>query len=247
MEPKMTKKDFDNAVEKIEAALVAQNVTEQIRVEDWDLKDWSLKLTWLRSKKVRSNVMLDAIEKALYGLGLQEDDVFYAGFGREEGGYIWFVTHPDIPQCVRDRIDREIEEEEQEESEQRQREHKERQKQAAKESKQLLKDLAAGRLKSATEDGFLVLAGEFFDAIEAGDKTVECREFSAYNLKRTIGLKSVRLQRGYGHPGMPPKKMRYKVTKVTLADDDGHECDPFEVPRGFVPVCIYLHLGGRLS
>lgn len=57
------------------------------------------------------------------------------------------------------------------------------------------------------------MAGEFYDDIESGEKTVETRELSAYNLKRTIGLKTIRLQRGYGHPGKPPKKMRYEVVK----------------------------------
>ena len=48
--------------------------------------------------------------------------------------------------------------------------------------KALLEELAAGKLRSKMDDGFLVMAGEFYDDIESGEKTVEIREFSEYNL-----------------------------------------------------------------
>lgn len=113
--------------------------------------------------------------------------------------------------------------------------------------KALLEYLAAGKLRSKIDDGFLVMAGEFYDDIESGEKTVETRELSAYNLKRTIGLKTIRLQRGYGHPGKPPKKMRYEVVKTTLADEYGNECDPFKVPEDFEPEFINIYLGKRIN
>ena len=167
-----------------------------------------------------NDTLIDNTEAAFVNLGLSEDDIYYGGYGDEEGGYVWIVSHPDMPQCVKDRLDREDAEEEAAEAEQQRLEFEAAQKQQAEETAQLIKDLAAGKLKSSTADGFLVLAGEFYDAIESGEKTVETREFSAYNLKRTIGLTSVRLQRGYGHPGKPPKKMRYEVTRVMLENED---------------------------
>ena len=45
----------------------------------------------------------------------------------------------------------------------------------------------------------------------------------------------------------PPKKMRYEVTQVLLMDDCGQECDPFDIPEGFIPVYINLHLGKRIN
>ena len=111
----------------------------------------------------------------------------------------------------------------------------------------ILKDLAAGKLRSKIDDGFLVMAGEFYDEIESGEKTVESRGFTEYNLKRTIGIKTIRFQRGYGHPGEPPKKMRYEVTAVMLMDECGEECDPFKVPEGFIPEYINVHLGKRIN
>lgn len=55
------------------------------------------------------------------------------------------------------------------------------------EMRSLVEGIKVGRLKSKTPDGYLVLAGEFYDAIEAGKKTVEYRDFTEYNIKRTIG------------------------------------------------------------
>ena len=32
-----------------------------------------------------------------------------------------------------------------------------------------------------------------------------------------------------------------------LMDDCGQECAPFDIPEGFIPVCINLHLGKRIN
>ena len=111
----------------------------------------------------------------------------------------------------------------------------------------LLAGIRTGDLKSKTPDGYLVLKGEFYDAIEAGTKKVEYRDFTAYNLKRTIGLKTVRFNRGYGSKGKPPKQMRWTVDAVRLMDESENECDPLRPPQGFLPVAIALHLGSRLG
>lgn len=115
------------------------------------------------------------------------------------------------------------------------------------EMRRLVADIKAGRLKSKSDDGYLVLAGEFYDAIESGEKTIEYRDFTEYNLKRTIGLKTVRFNRGYGSKGRPPKQMQWAVKKVVLMDDDDNECDPFNVPEDFWPTTIAIHLGKRIG
>ena len=111
----------------------------------------------------------------------------------------------------------------------------------------LVEGIKAGRLKSKTADGYLVLAGEFYDAIEAGKKTVEYRDFTEYNIKRTIGLKTIRFNRGYGSKGKPPKQMQWEVKGIVLMDDDENECDPYNVPEDFWPVTIALKLGKRIG
>ncbi len=108
----------------------------------------------------------------------------------------------------------------------------------------LIDGIKAGRLKSKTPDGYLVLKGEFYDAIASGKKKIEYRDFSEYNLKRTIGLKTVRFNRGYVKNA---PQMKWEVKKVVLLDGDDNECDPFNVPEGFWPTTIAIHLGKRLS
>ena len=115
------------------------------------------------------------------------------------------------------------------------------------EMRSLVDGIKIGRLKSKTPDGYLVLAGEFYDAIEAGKKTVEYRDFTEYNIKRTIGLKTVRFNRGYGSKGKPPKQMQWEVKGVVLMDGEENECDPYNVPEDFWPVTISLQLGKRVG
>lgn len=110
--------------------------------------------------------------------------------------------------------------------------------------KQLVAGIKAGRLKSKTPDGYLVLKAEFYDAIESGEKTIEYRDFTEYNLKRTIGLKSVRFNRGYVKNA---PQMKWEVKKIVLLDDDENECDPFNVPDDFCPTAIAIHLGKRIG
>ena len=112
------------------------------------------------------------------------------------------------------------------------------------EIQELVAGIKEGRLKSKTPDGYLVLRGEFYDLIESGKKTTEYRDFTEYNIKRTIGLKTVRFNRGYVKNA---PQMKWEVKKVMLTDGGDLECDPFDVPKGFVPVTIAIHLGKRLG
>ncbi len=107
----------------------------------------------------------------------------------------------------------------------------------------IIDGIKAGRLKSKSPDGYLVLKAKFYDAIAAGKKNVEYRDFTEYNLKRTIGIKTVRFNRGYVKNA---PQMRWEVEKVVLLDGDENECDPFNVPEDFWPVTIAIHLGKRI-
>ena len=109
---------------------------------------------------------------------------------------------------------------------------------------ELIDGIKEGRLKSKTPDGYLVLKGEFYDAIDSGRKRVEYRDFTEYNLKRTIGIKTIRFNRGYVKNA---PQMKWEVEKVVLLDADDNECDPFNVPDGFWPTAIAIHLGKRMG
>lgn len=112
------------------------------------------------------------------------------------------------------------------------------------EMQELLDGIMAGRLKSKSPDGYLVLKGEFYDAIASGKKKIEYRDFTEYNLKRTIGLKTIRFNRGYVKNA---PQMKWEVEKVVLLDGDDNECDPFNVPDDFWPTTIAIHLGKRIG
>ena len=115
---------------------------------------------------------------------------------------------------------------------------------AAEEFRTMIDDIKAGRLKSKSPDGYLVLKANFYDAIEAGTKKIEHRDFTEYNLKRTIGIKTIRFNRGYMKGA---KQMRWEVEKIVLLDGEDNECDPFSVPDDFWPVTIAIHLGKRVG
>ena len=92
-----------------------------------------------------------------------------------------------------------------------------------------------------------VLKGEFYDAIEAGRKTTEYRDLTPRNLAKSIGIKTVKLQRGYGHPGQPPRQMCFEVKSVGLLDASDRECDPYAIPPGFIATTIAIHLGKKIK
>ena len=66
-------------------------------------------------------------------------------------------------------------------------------------------------------------------------------------LKGEIGIVTVKLQRGYGHTGQPPEQMRFEVKSVGLLDADDRECDPYNIPDGFIATTIAIRLGKRIG
>lgn len=107
--------------------------------------------------------------------------------------------------------------------------------------------IKSGAIRSKSGEGYFVLKGEFYDAIAAGRKTTEYRDITSRNLSMSIGIKTVKLQRGYGHPGQPPAQMRFEVKSVTFMDSDDRECDPYNIPSGFIATTIAIHLGKMIG
>ena len=112
---------------------------------------------------------------------------------------------------------------------------------------QLAEGIKSGAIRSKSVEGYFVLKGEFYDSIEAGRKTTEYRDLTPRNLSLSIGIKTVKFQRGYGHPGQPPKQMRFEVSSVRLLDASDRECDPYAIPPGFIAATIAIHLGKRIG
>jgi len=112
---------------------------------------------------------------------------------------------------------------------------------------ELADDIKSGAIRSKSGEGYFVLKGEYFDEIKAGRKTTEYRDLTPRNLSHAIGIKTIKLQRGYGHPGQPPEQMRFEVSSVGLLDADDCECDPYNIPDGFIATTIAIHLGKRIG
>lgn len=152
MDPIMTQQDIDSFAKKCEAEMPKHNVTVPLRFGMWEAESWSLKVVFCKVRKEGDDTLLDNAEAAFVNLGLSEDDIYYGGYGSKEGGYVWIVSHPDMPQCVKDRLAREDAEEEAAEEERQRLEYEAAQKQQAEETARLIKDLAAGKLKSSTAE-----------------------------------------------------------------------------------------------
>jgi hypothetical protein len=111
----------------------------------------------------------------------------------------------------------------------------------------LVDEIKAGRLRSETPEGNLAVDDMLYMGIELADKTVVYRDFNAEELKRTLGITSICLTREQASAANPPEQMRRAVDKVTLMDDSLNECDPFNVPEGFSPTMIAIHIGKRMG
>ena len=104
--------------------------------------------------------------------------------------------------------------------------------------------------KKASDEIFLTLAYRFYDAIEAGEKTTEYRDYTENWVKKllTHPIRRVKFQRGYGGSGHDePRQMTWEVAKISLYDSEtGEKGDPLNPPAGILPDAIAIDLGKRL-
>ena len=102
---------------------------------------------------------------------------------------------------------------------------------------QMINDLNSGKIRGKLSEGRFVMEDYRYDK--------EWILLSRGQLKRSIGIKTVRLYRDDGT--MKPKTyMRWEVEAVNLVDANEDECDVTNVPPGFWPENILIHLGKRL-
>ena len=102
--------------------------------------------------------------------------------------------------------------------------------------------IKSGAIRPKSGEGFFVLEGKYYDQIAAGKKTTEYRDITIRNLSKSIGIKTIKLQRGY-----KKVQMRYAVESVRLMDANDRECDPYNIPAGFIATTIAIHLGKRIA
>ena len=119
-----------------------------------------------------------------------------------------------------------------------------------KELKELVADLNAGKIKSKLPEGRFVMEEERYDKVADGKVDREWVLLTRGQLKRSVGIKTVRLYRFDGT--LKPKTfMRWEVSSVRLEGeyDNGvsGECDVAKVPDGFEPQAIVIHLGKRIG
>ena len=105
--------------------------------------------------------------------------------------------------------------------------------------------------KNASGELFLTLAYEFYDAIKAGTKKTEYRDYTENWVKKILAnpVRTVKFQRGYGGPGRgKPEQMVWTVKKVWLYESDTKQKgDPLNPPEGILPDCIAIDLGERVG
>ncbi len=105
--------------------------------------------------------------------------------------------------------------------------------------------------KSGSDEVFLTLAYEFYDAIKAGTKKTEYRDYTENWVKKLLSrpVRTVKFQRGYGGPGRPaPEQMVWTVSRISLFESETKtKGDPSNPPKGMIPDCIAIDLGKQVS
>ena len=114
----------------------------------------------------------------------------------------------------------------------------------------LMADLRAGKIKAKMSEGRFAMEEDRYDKVAAGKVDREWVLLTRGQLKRSVGIKTVRLYKFDGT--LKPKVyMRWEVVSVGLEGEDSNgdscECDVVNVPDGFKPESIVIHLGKKLD
>ena len=114
----------------------------------------------------------------------------------------------------------------------------------------LMADLRAGKIKAKMSEGRFAMEEDRYDKVAAGKVDREWVLLTRGQLKRSVGIKTVRLYKFDGT--LKPKVyMRWEVVSVGLEGEDSNgdscECDVVNVPDGFKPESIVIHLGKRIG
>jgi len=220
--------------------------------------DWSMTLKISKGSFGRDKLE-NTVERFLSEAKVEDDRIVYFEDIKTPNSYEWYFTHPDAPKEVLEKQDREIEEEERQEEMESIRKHEEHRK--------LLRDqgliIKPRNINSSNTDLFYVLNRENFEDIESGEKKIEYRTYSPYHIDKCLGrgvngIKTLVFQLGYGGPGhSTPRKIRFKTDGIYLCDDtmeeipafreDGRITEERDLPDGFIPMLLAIHIGDRIK
>ena len=218
----------------------------KIRVEVTNPEFWSVSLfVPYKGLKVSATDML--VQNMLCGeFGVERNRIDFFGKDTSTKDFEWYFTHPKASQEILDKCDKDIEESLEAEADE---------------------ELGLGipvpnATKSDGECAFCTIKGEFYRAIERGEKTIEYRNLTQYYCDKFFGsgkqVKTIRFQLGYSTAdGSMPPQMVYEVKDILLIGEHGErgpsamiggKMTTFkDLPYGLVPVSYGIVLGQRIA
>lgn len=222
--------------------------------KDWD--EWSL-LLYFKIGNNRTKDIEDAVEATLRTLGVDDERICY--LGDKNGSLIWYFSHPNTPKEILEKQDREIEEEELREEQESKRRYEEHRRKIMQEGV----IIRPHNTKSNNPELFYIMDRENFREIEIGYKEEEFRTYNQYHVDKCLGkgkdgIKTLVFQNGYGGKGHEyPRKIRFECDGIYLCDDTMEEVQAFnddgtlkeedDLPEGFIPMYLAIHIGKRIG
>jgi len=107
--------------------------------------------------------------------------------------------------------------------------------------------------RKKTKVAYFVVKKEYYEAIASGEKTSEFRQASPHWIDRLDdSVSEAVFQLGYGSGGLPPPRMRFRVTGLAIHDTIHNKVIPYpkstdEIPKGFRSCLIEVKLGERIE
>lgn len=243
---------------KIKHALLEAGIDANYSLLCENEDEWSMTL---KVSRIRNSIdkIEHCIENFFKRVGVDEDRMVYLEDVKSPGFSEWYFTHPNTPKSILKKQDMEIEEEERQEERESIRKYEEHRK--------MLRDqgliIKPRTIKSKNTDLFYVMSRDNFNEIESGTKKVEYRTYNSYHIDKCLGrgaegVKTLVFQLGYGGPGhQDPKKIKFKSDGIYLCDDtmeeipafqkDGRLTDEKDLPDGFIPMLLAIHIGDRIK
>lgn len=243
MEKIITENEVRSLLEKIQAAMVPANmpgcVITATRLEIVHPVNWEVSL-FVKSMGFKDSYIRKKVEEVLFSAcGVEEQCCDYLGKQGHKGVMEWYFRHPDVPQETYDRLEAEIEME-------------------------LGQEIGMGLpcpngVKSTSENVFMTIKDEFFQAIARGEKTIEYRNLNQYYCDKLfpkgVQKKYIRFNRGY--QAGAANQMVYEIEEILLVSDKGVMIPATvngkpitsytQLPPRFAPAMYGIKLGRRVS
>ena len=116
------------------------------------------------------------------------------------------------------------------------------QKEAERGMRSIANSIKSGVIRASGEEGKFVIGSNEIDAIGNGGVDKVVVDFNPTNLANSIGIKTASFKKSNAKA-----TMQFDVKSVGLLDADDRECDPYNIPDGFIATTIAIHLGKRIG